>query len=143
MSRACGGIVIDPAGRVLLRKPVAQHKGRVWTFAKGKPFPGETPEQTALREVFEETGVTGRILKPIEWENGRAEREVYFLMTPVSQTQQHDHETEAVVWATKEEAEELLSMTIDEERRRRDLTLLQQAYVLFLNLNPPGIQQTQ
>jgi len=30
----------------------------LWTFPKGKPEPGETPIETALREVKEETGLT-------------------------------------------------------------------------------------
>src|SRR5205814_6042280 len=46
MKRACGGVLIDESGRVLLRKPKDLHKTRVWTFAKGKPEPGETAEQT-------------------------------------------------------------------------------------------------
>jgi 8-oxo-dGTP pyrophosphatase MutT (NUDIX family) len=138
MNSACGGIVIDPAGRVLLRKPAGLHKGRVWTFAKGKRFPGESPEQTAIREVLEETGVEGRILKPIQSEPDHSDRELYFLMAPVRETHQHDQETEAVVWASQEEAEELLSMTSDEGRRQRDLMLLEAAYSLFRILQAQG-----
>ncbi|MGO0060508.1 NUDIX hydrolase [Brevibacillus fluminis] len=35
------------------------------TLAKGKQEPGETLEENALREVWEETGVSGRIIKPL------------------------------------------------------------------------------
>ena len=36
-----------------------------WSLAKGTPAPGETMEQTALREVREETGLEVRIEEPI------------------------------------------------------------------------------
>lgn len=35
------------------------------TFPKGKQEPGETIEETALREIAEETGVRGRIVRPL------------------------------------------------------------------------------
>jgi 8-oxo-dGTP pyrophosphatase MutT (NUDIX family) len=34
----------------------------VWSLPKGHIEEGETPETAAIREVFEETGITGRIL---------------------------------------------------------------------------------
>jgi 8-oxo-dGTP pyrophosphatase MutT (NUDIX family) len=57
--QASGGVVLDDAARVLLierdvvrdEKPV--HEVRL---PKGRVEPGETDEQTALREVCEETG---------------------------------------------------------------------------------------
>ena len=36
-----------------------------WTLPKGKREKGETNEETALREIREETGVSGRILRPL------------------------------------------------------------------------------
>jgi diadenosine hexaphosphate hydrolase (ATP-forming) len=36
------------------------------TLAKGKMEPGETVEQTALREIREETGIEGKIVAPLE-----------------------------------------------------------------------------
>jgi 8-oxo-dGTP diphosphatase len=132
MKRACGGVLIDETGRVLLRKPRDLHKTRVWTFAKGKPEEGETPEQTALREVFEETGVRARIIRPIQMPpEETAITDDFFLMAPLEQTGQFDDETVATVWAAKEEAEELISMTEDLERRTRDIKILQFAFQTF------------
>lgn len=131
MKMAFGGVVIDITGRVLLRRPTGLHKTRVWTFAKGKSEPGETPEQTALREVREETGVVGRILSKVRSGEVPEVRDEFFLMAVVEDTHQFDAETAAVVWATQEEAEELISLTGDDERRLRDLKVLQAAFAEF------------
>lgn len=53
-----GGLVFNSKGEVLL---IRDRQG-YWVFPKGHTDPGETPEQTALREICEETGVSGRIL---------------------------------------------------------------------------------
>jgi len=37
----------------------------VWALPKGNLDPGERPEQTALREVLEETGVEGRLVEKL------------------------------------------------------------------------------
>ena len=37
----------------------------VWALPKGNLDPGERPEETALREVWEETGVTGRLVEKL------------------------------------------------------------------------------
>lgn len=132
MKRAYGGVLINEAGRVLLRKPRGLHKTRVWTFAKGKPHEGETSEQTALREVLEETGVRAKIMRRVTVPPGETGiNDEYFLMTPVQETGQFDEETVAIVWATRPEAEELISMTEDPERRARDLRILQFAFDTF------------
>jgi 8-oxo-dGTP pyrophosphatase MutT (NUDIX family) len=138
MKKACGGVVIDTAGRVLLRQPTGLHKTRVWTFAKGKAEPGETAEQTALREVREETGVVGRIVARVQVGVVPEVRDEFFLMTVVEDRHQFDTETAAVVWATQEEAEELISMTGDDERRLRDLKVLQAAFAEFNARKPIG-----
>jgi 8-oxo-dGTP diphosphatase len=131
MKKACGGVVIDQAGRVLLRQPTGLHKTRLWTFAKGRSEPGETPEQTALREVREETGVVGRIVSRLQVADTPDFRDDFFLMSVVEDTRQFDAETAVVVWATQEEAEELIGMTGDDERRLRDLKMLQAAFAEF------------
>jgi len=136
MKRAYGGVLINDAGRVLLRKPRGLHKTRVWTFAKGKPEDGETGEETALREVFEETGVRARIVRrvpipPEELQN----LDEYFLMEPLEETGRFDDETTAIVWATRDEADELISMTEDPTRRMRDLKILRFAYEMFGSAN--------
>ena len=38
-------------------------QGYVWTFPKGRPDAGETPERAALREVKEETGYSTKVIR--------------------------------------------------------------------------------
>jgi 8-oxo-dGTP pyrophosphatase MutT (NUDIX family) len=44
---------------------ISTQEGRRWQLPKGHIEPGESPEQTAVREVREETGVTGRVVAPL------------------------------------------------------------------------------
>jgi len=63
-----GGIVYRVSGGVakfLLVGPKKERPGH-WVLPKGHIETGETPEQTAVREVREETGVTARIICPLE-----------------------------------------------------------------------------
>jgi 8-oxo-dGTP pyrophosphatase MutT (NUDIX family) len=56
--RSAGGLVVE-AGQILL---ISTRSGRRWQLPKGHIEMGETPEQAAVREIREETGVTGRIV---------------------------------------------------------------------------------
>ena len=94
-----------------------------WTLPKGTPDPGETVEETALREVGEETGLEVRIVAPlgaIEYDfvqdGTRIHKTVhYFLMDPVGgDLSQHDREFADVRWVPFGEALRLLSF--DTER---------------------------
>jgi len=117
---------------VLLREPKRHYDGYLWTFAKGEPSSGESAEQTALREVFEETGVRGSIVGKIPgFFEGSTTSNEYFLMLPVEDTKEFHWETQAVKWATEQEARTLLSMTGNPKGRKRDLSLLEAAFALF------------
>lgn len=50
--KAGGGVVFNEAGKIL-----AIHRGGYWDLPKGKMEKGETIEDTAVREVQEETGI--------------------------------------------------------------------------------------
>jgi 8-oxo-dGTP pyrophosphatase MutT (NUDIX family) len=94
-----------------------------WTLPKGTPNPGETREQTALREVGEETGLQVRItdvLDSIEYwfiqRGTRIHKTVhYFLMEPVGgDLADHDREFDDVRWVRFDQAPEFL--TFETER---------------------------
>ena len=94
-----------------------------WTLPKGTPNPGETREQTAIREVGRRPACEVRITGPLDsieyWfvQRGlRIHKTVhYFLMEPIGgDLDRHDHEFEAVRWISFAEAQHLL--TFETER---------------------------
>src|SRR5439155_11302123 len=96
--------------------------GVTWTLPKGTPDPGETVEETALREVGEETGLEVRIVAPLPsiqytfvQSGTRIHKTVhYFLMDPVGgDLARHDHEFERVRWVSFDEAPALLTFATE------------------------------
>ena len=92
----------------------------IWGLPKGTPNLGESVEQTALREVREETGVEVEIERKIDvieyWFvraaiDTRFHKFVHFyLMRPTGgDTSLHDHEHDYVEWLPIDEAKSLLT----------------------------------
>lgn len=84
--RAAGGVIWRTVGESV--EVVVVHRARYddWSFPKGKLDPGETWEQAAVREVFEETGIVavlGADLGATEYvdHRGRPKRARYWAMT--------------------------------------------------------------
>ncbi len=50
---SAGGVIIGPGNKIAV---VSQH-GNSWSLPKGHLENGETPEEAAIREIFEETGI--------------------------------------------------------------------------------------
>lgn len=123
---SAGGIVIryhDGRPELVVGSRRREPDGLTWTLPKGTPQPGETIEQTALREVAEETGLEVRItgtLDSIEYwfvQRGvRIHKTVhYFLMEPTGgDLARHDREFEQVRWLPLTDASGLL--TFETER---------------------------
>lgn len=62
---SAGGVVYRPTSHGVELQLIQDRYGKM-TLAKGKMEPGETIEQTALREILEETGIKGEIVAPLE-----------------------------------------------------------------------------
>ena len=138
LRRAAGGVVIDADGLVLVREPANHFDNYVWTFPKGGVDEGETDEQGALREVLEETGIQAEVVAPIpgEWQGGTTVNR-YFLMRPTGATGVMDDETQAIAFATYEEAKALISKTTNMKGRKRDLEVLDAGYAVWRQQHAP------
>lgn len=126
LAAAWGGVLVDHQGRVLLREPAGHYDGYVWTFAKGRQDSGETPEQTALREVLEETGYPARIVASLPGLHaGGTTVTGYFLMLPAGEPGAFGPaETAAIRWVDFDEAAALIARTRNATGRARDLAVL-------------------
>jgi 8-oxo-dGTP pyrophosphatase MutT (NUDIX family) len=90
---------------------ISSSTGEHWVLPKGHIDPGEATETTALRELEEETGVIGEIIRPLSVQSfDMAGREVviqYFLvrMTDIKEAQ----ENRKLLWEELKDAREKLS----------------------------------
>lgn len=126
---AYGGIVFNEKGQVLMRSPTGFWGGYVWTFAKGGACDNDrSPEETAMREVLEETGYECEIVAeiPDEFESDTCITK-YFLMKPTGKISSHDKETQQVRWVSIEEAFEMIRLTKTVKGRLRDTNALKSA----------------
>jgi 8-oxo-dGTP pyrophosphatase MutT (NUDIX family) len=110
-----GGVVIRGED-VLVITPTGRH--RVLGLPKGGPNPGERPEDTAAREVREETGIHAAMREPLGdvtyWYRRGGRRVLktvhFFLFDFVSgSTDDHDHEVDDARWIPLAEARTALS----------------------------------
>jgi 8-oxo-dGTP pyrophosphatase MutT (NUDIX family) len=123
---SAGGIVIrfeQGIPHLVIGSRRREPDGVTWTLPKGTPEAGETVEQTALREVGEETGLHVRITEPLDsieyWfvqRGTRIHKTVhYFMMVPTGgDLARHDHEFDQVKWLSLSDAPTVL--TFETER---------------------------
>jgi 8-oxo-dGTP diphosphatase len=106
-----------PAGRVevaVIHRPSQDD----WTLPKGKLEPGETAEEAALREVWEETGLKVRFVRPLGCTSyvdrrGRDKVVFYWVMWAEGGRFTPTAEVDELRWLTVEEAGELLTYSAD------------------------------
>ncbi|MDP9398032.1 MAG: NUDIX hydrolase, partial [Actinomycetota bacterium] len=127
---SAGGLVVDLAGpspRVALIGRLDRRGRLLWSLPKGHVEAGETAEQTAVREVEEETGIRSRVLAPLGvtdyWfvaENRRIHKTVhhYLLEAAGGELSDEDVEVTAVAWVPLGEVRARLAY--DGERRLVD-----------------------
>jgi ADP-ribose pyrophosphatase YjhB (NUDIX family) len=124
---SAGGLVVQGTGadaRGVLIGRIDRRGRLLWSLPKGHIEAGETAEQTAVREVAEETGITGRVLGALGtidfWfvaESRRIHKTVHhFLMrAEAGELSDADIEVAEVAWVPL--AELGARLAYDDERR--------------------------
>jgi 8-oxo-dGTP pyrophosphatase MutT (NUDIX family) len=130
---SAGGVVLDAAhDRVAVIGRLDRRGRLLWSLPKGHIEAGETAEQTAVREVAEETGIHSRVLRPLGsidyWfvaEDRRVHKTVHhFLLEELGgELSDEDVEVTEVAWVPLRELENRLAYA-DERRLVRRATAL-------------------
>jgi len=117
---SAGGLVIRAVGGqpgIVVGRRKRERDGYVWSLPKGTPEEGETREETALREVREESGLEVRILSYFDAisysfvrTGERIEKTVhYYIMEAIGGSfEQYDKEFDELRWVRMDEAVRLL-----------------------------------
>jgi 8-oxo-dGTP diphosphatase len=114
--RAAGGVVLRDGAVLVVHRPRYDD----WSFPKGKAdHEGESDEDTALREVLEETGLRCELGKPLPAvsytdHHGRPKIVRYWCMRPAGGAFRPADEVDEIRWLPASEARSLL--TYDHDR---------------------------
>ena len=106
---AWGAVVIDPSRRYLL---VLHASGNHWDSPKGHAEPGESPRETALREIREEAQIEAKIIEGFQTQagwilpDGRPKKVTYYLALRTGKAEKQGPEGEILetIWLPYEEA---------------------------------------
>ncbi|MDP9340955.1 MAG: NUDIX hydrolase [Actinomycetota bacterium] len=124
---SAGGVVFrdGPEGpEVVLASRRTKRGDLAWGLPKGQIEPDERPEETAVREVREETGIDADIERDLGeisyfyvWDGARVRKRVrFFLMRATGgDVSRHDHEMEEVRWIPFREALRMASYGSERE----------------------------
>ncbi|MBI3358393.1 MAG: NUDIX hydrolase [Nitrospirae bacterium] len=144
-----GGLLyrINGGVEVILISHRGQKGTTVWCLPKGTVEAGESLEETALREVREETGITGRILEKlgeIQYEFYSKQDKIlifktvhfYLLEYLAGNEKDHDDEADEARWFSVNDAEKRLT-------HLNELAMLQKAAYLIRAAALPPTSLTQ
>ncbi len=135
---SAGGVVFKHQDHQILwliikPRPSKDFPKERYGLPKGLIDKGETAEETAVREVWEETGIKGRLLKKIgdakAFYNFRGEKVFkiisYFLMEYELGEPGENPEVEKIIWLPYPEAHKTLSYSGDKEILKRAAELVE------------------
>lgn len=130
---SCGAVVFRKINNVPRFLLIKNQRSAHWGFPKGHMERGETPQDTAKREVLEETGLRINIIEGFssksEYIIGRRvqkEVRIFLATTTDTQTKIQKEEIEDYIWLTYEQAMETLNF-------QNDKRILRKAQVFMLD----------
>lgn len=137
--RSAGGVIFRKTGDTFEIALIAVKNKTIWTLPKGLINKGEQTEEAAIREVKEETGLTGRIVDVIGdksyWfylkdENMKYMKTVsYFLMEYLSgNTEDYSWEVDEARWFNIDDAIKQMSYKNDREILQKAKEILKQKW---------------
>jgi 8-oxo-dGTP diphosphatase len=137
---SAGGVLVRPVRgewKVAAIRPAGKKPG-LWALPKGNIGPGEDPRDTAVREVIEETGATGRLVEKLgdvryvyTWQGERIFKVVSFFLLRYSRGRLGDlppetaHEVDEVQWLRLAEAPRLLAYGGERQMAERALASIE------------------
>lgn len=132
--KACGAVVYRRKSNVLYFLLVKHYPAGHWGFPKGHAEPGETEEQTARREILEETGLDLELKPGFRWviqyyPRSMVKKEVVYFLAESQKKKVRIQEKELsnAVWLELEDA-----LVLATHEGTRDL--LKQAHFSLLSL---------
>lgn len=133
---SAGGLavrVVDRQAQAVLIGRIGRNGRLRWSMPKGHVEAGETLEQTAIREVREETGIVGSVIAPLGsfrytfTQQGRhvSKRVHHFLMQAKSgELSDADIEVAEVRWVPLDRLQQMLAFPAERRIARRATALL-------------------
>lgn len=129
--RSCGAVIFNGKGMQRTFLLIKNKRSAHWGFPKGHVEKGESFEETALREVFEETGLKVRLIPEFASRSdytiqGKVEKNVTIFLAE-SGTQDvvlQEEEIESSVWLSYDEAMKTLKF-------ENDKTILKKAHAFM------------
>jgi len=125
-----GGVIFRKSGNGIEVALIAVKNKTAWCLPKGGIDKNEDPHATAIREVKEETGLSGEVVDKIGdisyWyflkkENSKIHKKVYFylLRYTTGSTDKHDWEVDEAQWFPIDEAIRKLAYKDEKEILRK------------------------
>lgn len=113
---SAGLLIQEPDGRIWIMHPKGGYGGTNATFPKGTIDPGETPQQAAIREAFEESGIVAQITGFAgDYEGTTSNNRYYFAKRVAGSPTDFGHETSKVTLVPPDELGKYLNQDRDKK----------------------------